>query len=81
MSETALLLESLRLLMIGMGIVFSFLLLLVGMLRLMSWAALRLAPVSAAPAPQTSAAADDRVVAVIAAAVARYRAGRGRPRH
>jgi oxaloacetate decarboxylase gamma subunit len=77
MSETALLLESLRLMLIGMGIVFSFLLLLVGILRLMSWVALRLAPVSVAPEPMTSASgADAAPVAVIAAAIARYRAGR-----
>ncbi len=84
MSETALLLESLRLMAIGMGIVFSFLLLLVGMLRLMSWAALRLAPVSAAPEPQALAAGvapDAPPVAAIAAAIARYRAVHGRPGH
>jgi oxaloacetate decarboxylase gamma subunit len=83
MSETALLLESLRLMVIGMGIVFSFLLLLVGILRIMSRAALRLAPVSATPEPQTTtadAAADVPPIAVIAAAIARYRADRGRRR-
>jgi oxaloacetate decarboxylase gamma subunit len=76
MSETALLVESLRLMLIGMGIVFSFLLMLVGILRLMSWVALRLAPVSAAPEPMLTptAAATEPPVAVIAAAIARYRA-------
>ncbi|NBC14973.1 MAG: sodium pump decarboxylase subunit gamma [Gammaproteobacteria bacterium] len=81
MSETVLLYESLRLMLIGMGIVFSFLLLLVGILRLMSWTALRLAPL-----PQTEPAAlsaapgsgDGAPIAVIAAAIARYRAGRRR---
>lgn len=79
MNETALLFESLRLMLIGMGIVFSFLLLLVGILRVMSWAAARLAPL-----PQTEPAVPvagvgaetETPIAVIAAAVARYRAGR-----
>jgi oxaloacetate decarboxylase gamma subunit len=76
MSETDLLVESLRLMLIGMGIVFSFLLMLVGILRLMSWVALRLAPVSAAPEPMTTpgSVATGPPVAVIAAAIARYRA-------
>jgi oxaloacetate decarboxylase gamma subunit len=81
MSETALLLESLRLLVIGMGIVFAFLLLLVGILRFMSWAVLRFAPVPAAPQPRIVGAgpgADAPPVAAIAAAIARYRADRGR---
>jgi oxaloacetate decarboxylase gamma subunit len=81
MSETALLFESLRLMLIGMGIVFSFLLLLVGILRLMSWAALRLAPLPQTH-PVTPAAAPEidtgPPIAVIAAAIARYRAGRRR---
>jgi oxaloacetate decarboxylase gamma subunit len=81
MSDTALLFESLRLMLIGMGIVFCFLLLLVGILRLVSWAALRLAPLPqtepAIPAA-TAGAADGPPIAVIAAAIARYRAGRRR---
>ncbi|MGD8207350.1 MAG: OadG family protein [Thiohalocapsa sp.] len=73
--------ESLRLMGIGMGIVFTFLLLLVGILRAMSWLALRIAPaepqVPAAttaqePLPVTPEA--DDLIAVIAAAIARYRA-------
>jgi oxaloacetate decarboxylase gamma subunit len=77
MSDTALLLESLRLMLIGMGIVFSFLLVLVGILRLMSWMVLRLAPMSAEPEPMTHApSAEGPPVAVIAAAIARYRADR-----
>lgn len=81
MSETALLFESLRLMLIGMGIVFSFLLLLVGILRLMSWAALRLAPPpqTELATPSTAPPSDDGPpIAVIAAAIARYRAGRRR---
>lgn len=81
MSETVLLFESLRLMLIGMGIVFSFLLLLVGILRVMSWAALRLAPLPQTE-PEAPAAAreigDGPPIAVIAAAIARYRAGRHR---
>ncbi len=44
MNESALLIESLSLMVIGMGIVYGFLLLLVGALRLMSSLILRLAP-------------------------------------
>ncbi len=77
MSESALLVESLQLMGIGMGIVFSFLVLLVGMLRLMSSLALRLAPLESSPAqtPPSSVPADesDDLIAVIASAVARYR--------
>ncbi len=79
MSEMTLLAESLRLLLIGMGIVFSFLLLLVGILRLMSWLALRLAPMpQAGPLSPPVADTDGPPIAAIAAAVARYRAGRRR---
>lgn len=78
------LVEGLRLMLIGMGIVFSFLLLLVGLLRLMSSLAQRLAP--AEVAPQAAAAAVPRpaefgdqgeLVAVISAAVARWRSRHG----
>lgn len=81
MSESALLIESLRLLLIGMGIVFCFLLLLVGILRLMSWAALRIAPVLPEPMPAASFPSSQGAgppVAVIAAAIARYRAHHSR---
>ena len=79
MSESVLLLESLRLMAIGMGIVFAFLLLLVGILRGMSWVALRLSPIAIDPEPMPTARAltgmpDAPPVAVIAAAIARYRA-------
>jgi oxaloacetate decarboxylase gamma subunit len=83
MTEPDLLLDSLRLMLIGMGIVFSFLLLLVGVLRSMSWVALKLAPIAAQPEPmplgmgrsgaKTTPAPDAPPVAVIAAAIARYR--------
>ncbi|SDY18350.1 oxaloacetate decarboxylase, gamma subunit [Allochromatium warmingii] len=77
MTDSTLLLESVMLMLIGMGIVFSFLLLLVGIVRLMSVLLQRFVPVIPAPqspasAPLTSAIADD-LIAVIAAAIARYR--------
>jgi len=72
-----LMVEGLRLMGIGMGIVFAFLFLLVGLLRLMSFAVLRLSPAPppsveshAIPAPPS---ADPALMAVIGAAVHRYR--------
>lgn len=81
MPESSLIAESLSLMAIGMGIVFSFLLLLVVLLRAMSWIAERLSQgfPEAPPAPATAAggAADqssnEELIAVIGAAVARYR--------
>ncbi|MBK5964790.1 sodium pump decarboxylase subunit gamma [Thiocystis minor] len=77
MNESTLLIESLRLMVIGMGIVYAFLLLLVGVLRLMSSLILRLAPEEALPLAttptQSPSSAPDDLIAVIAAAVARYR--------
>ncbi|MCF7984092.1 MAG: OadG family protein [Thiohalocapsa sp.] len=83
MGENDLIIESLRLMGIGMGIVFSFLLLLIGLLRVMSAVAIRLAPAEPQP-PQMpltagvspASSADDDVIAVIAAAIGRYRARR-----
>jgi oxaloacetate decarboxylase gamma subunit len=78
MTQPDLIVESLRLMGIGMGIVFSFLLLLVGILRLMSAFALRLAPPVPEPEAPVAAAqpeASGPPIAVIAAAIARYRAG------
>jgi len=78
--ETALLGESLVLMIVGMGIVFAFLLLLVALMHGMSWLAERLAPLQPEPASDGALAgvADDAraegLIAVIAAAVARYRA-------
>jgi len=74
--------ESLRLMGIGMGIVFGFLLLLVGILRLVSLIAQRIAPaepqptLSPNPLPNASTPESDDLIAVISAAVARYRRGR-----
>ena len=77
---TNLLVQGVELMLLGMGIVFSFLAILVFTLRGMSWLADQL---DAAPVSQPSTAAapidvsDSReLVAVIAAAVARYRASR-----
>ena len=64
---------------LGMGVVFVFLLLLVFAVRGMSIIALRLQPPQiAAPVPRPSAASElgeAELAAVIAAAVKRYRAG------
>jgi oxaloacetate decarboxylase (Na+ extruding) subunit gamma len=82
MSDGTLLFESFMLMLIGMGIVFGFLLLLVGILRLMSALILRLAPAeelhpvaSTTTAPLPTDTAED-LIAVISAAIARYRAQR-----
>ena len=82
MTDGALLFESFMLMLIGMGIVFGFLLLLVGILRLMSALILRLAPAEEPPAVPSPAAAplpadtSEDLIAVITAAIARYRAPR-----
>lgn len=82
MTDTTMLWEAVRLMLVGMGIVYAFLLLLVGMLNLMTVAVRRLAP--AAPgeavelAPAAAPIADPELLAVLTTAVARYRAGRGR---
>lgn len=84
MAETHLIGESLSLMAIGMGIVFSFLLLLVFLLRAMSWLARRLAPEApdsnAAAAAFAGAAVSERDeaarIAAISAAVSRYRSRR-----
>ncbi len=73
--------EGLRLMAIGMSIVFAFLLLLVGVLTLMSRLVLRyapeaepLAPAGGAPFPVGGGPRDEELAVVIAAAVAKYRA-------
>jgi oxaloacetate decarboxylase gamma subunit len=84
MPVSELLLEGLRLMLIGMGIVFSFLLMLVAVLRVMSAFANRF---GAQPqAPRAFGASDDEgqpgqgeLLAVIAAAITRYRNDRRRP--
>jgi oxaloacetate decarboxylase gamma subunit len=82
MPETSLITESLSLMLIGLSVVFGFLLVLVFLLRLMAllvgkWQPDSLQPVMAA-APLAGSAADGaagetEVIAVISAAVARYR--------
>lgn len=79
MAVTGMLMEGLRLMAIGMGIVFAFLLLLVGLLRAMSLAVNRFTPGESAPAagPVSEApVTDGELVAVITAAIARYRKAR-----
>lgn len=80
MEVTDLLMDSLRLLVVGMAIVFAFLLLLVGVMRAMSAAVMRLAPqpqVAAADREQsTGDAGEGELIAVITAAVARFRRDR-----
>jgi oxaloacetate decarboxylase gamma subunit len=76
-----LLIEGVWLMFIGLAIVFSFLLILVGMLVLMSKAVLRWGPEDPLPesppsAPQAAplpAVEDHRLIAVIAAAIQQYR--------
>ena len=92
MPVSAMLLEGVRLMVIGMGIVYLFLLLLVGILRLLSQAIQRWAPeppapastIGAGPGPGRSGAGVNaeipgELLAVIAAAVSRYR--RDHPPH
>ena len=89
MPVSTMLLEGVRLMVIGMGIVYAFLLLLVGILRLLSQAIQRWAP---EPPPATATGAGPgrsgagvnaeipgELLAVIAAAVSRYR--RDHPPH
>jgi oxaloacetate decarboxylase gamma subunit len=80
MAETSLINDSLSLMAIGMGIVFSFLLLLVALLRIMSWLSERLAPspseggAALPPVPALDTSSDE-LIAVIGAAIAQYRSG------
>ena len=79
--HSELLLQGFELLLLGMGIVFGFLTVLVFMLRGMSGLAARLAPAEQplAELPTPVAVSDDRrVIAAISAAVARYRAAHPR---
>lgn len=77
--DSNLLLQGFELLLLGMGIVFGFLTILVFTLRGMSALAARLAPATEevldVPVPLT-VSDDRRVIAAISAAVARYRASR-----
>lgn len=81
MPEPNLIAESLILMAIGMGTVFSFLLLLVVLLRGTHWLAERLVPAASEPslAPASRPTADGELIAVISAAVARYRSRRRQP--
>lgn len=75
-----LLMTGVELMLLGMGIVFSFLIFLVVVLKVMSWVAARFhteEPVSPVSAMDLPVVPDTTMIAVISAAVARYRAGRG----
>lgn len=81
--DNNLVLQGVELMLLGMGIVFSFLTLLVFTLRGMSLLADRLEASETAQSETTAAAPvdvsdDQQLVAVISAAVARYRADRAR---
>ncbi len=83
MPETSMMMASLNLMALGMGTVFSFLLLLVLMLRVMSWLSQRLSgdpPELLMPAGVATAAsgeADQRqLIAAISAAITCYRSRR-----
>lgn len=71
------LVEGLMLMVVGMTIVFSFLLLLVGMLFGMSWLTARLAPEPVAAAADVAVGApgegDARLAAAVSAAIHLYR--------
>jgi len=79
---TDLVLQGLELMLLGMGIVFGFLTVLVFTLRGMSWLADRLdsgeAAQSAVAAAPINVSDNRQLVAVISAAVARYRADRAK---
>lgn len=76
-SVNELLLEGLQLMLVGMGIVLVFLLLLVGILKLMSGAVMRWAPEEEMPEPLPTAMPantdERRLTAVIGAAITEYR--------
>jgi oxaloacetate decarboxylase gamma subunit len=76
-----LMMTGLQLMLLGMGIVFGFLILLVFGLKAMSWVAGHFdsgeAAAAVVPALAQPADGDNRLIAVISAAVARYRADRG----
>ena len=81
--DNNLVLQGVELMLLGMGIVFSFLTLLVFTLRGMSLLADRFEASETAQSETTAAAPvdvsdDQQLVAVISAAVARYRADRAR---
>lgn len=79
--NTDLLIQGAELMLLGMGIVFGFLTLLVFTLRGMSWLADRLhvaEPAAVPPLQPIDVSDHRRLVAVISVAVARYRASRAR---
>lgn len=81
MPVTDLMLDGVNLLLLGMGTVFVFLAILVVAMNLMSRLALRLAPEPQAVLPTATIpraqeeGGDEEVIAVISAAISRYRSG------
>ncbi len=73
MPFSALIWEGLRLMGIGMGIVFAFLLLLIGLLRLLALGVQRFAPAERIEGEAPEGTADAELIAVISAAIHRYR--------
>ena len=77
MGLNALMMEGLHLMLVGMGIVFSFLVLLVGALKEMSWLAAKVGTTehvpTATPFTPEPAPSEIDTIAVISAAIARYR--------
>mgnify|MGYP001820952660 FL=1 len=79
MAFDELMMEGFQLLGFGMGIVFGFLIILVFAMKAMSWLALALGgqpqalPAATPDTPMSSADTDGELVAVISAAIARYR--------
>lgn len=80
MTSSELLMEGVELMVFGVGVVFSFLVLLVICINIMSWVVNRFfpeaAPVVAAPRRTAPHSVDPELLAVIGAAVSQHRARR-----
>lgn len=85
MTSGQLLMEGVELMLFGMGFVFSFLVLLIGAIRVMSWLITLLAPAVPQPAavrtvraqPASAQQPDAELLAAIQAAIHQHRARRG----
>ncbi|MEJ2133175.1 MAG: OadG family protein [Gammaproteobacteria bacterium] len=70
--------EAMELVVVGMGSVFTFLAVLVGLMTLMSWLVARLpqaSPGQPSPVPAVHANEDAKLVAAITAAIRKHRSG------